>query len=579
MDLPFNMETRGEEGVLSTHDFAGPKSMAMYKQILLVSAMICLFFPASVSGDGPERHAAGIAQVRVLLIPLDDRPSSVQFPQMIGEIGDVEVVAPPREMLGRFLEPGQPANIIRWIRGQNLRSFDAILVSIDMLAYGGLVNSRVHRTTLQEALDRLQLLIWMHRVAPEVPIFGSSVIMRLAPTGDGKNEAYRSKLARWAERSPNSAADLKAREEVAQLEREIPAAALADYKAARERNLKVNQASVQMVRRRVLGYLVLSQDDAQPRGLHVADRERLLAEIRRDRLTPRIAVQPGADEVGMLLLGRALNRRFRYSPRIAAIYSSEEARNRIAPFEDRPLHETVTLQIASTGGREVRDADEAEIVFFVYGSRAEPAVATTFAGKIEHEVNTARHQVIVADIDTRGDVQGAAPLFTEELRRRKIFPRLAGYAAWNTAGNTIGTALPHGVVYARALRDIKSMPPTQRERIAAAQIKFLLHRMLDDYAFHAVVRPAAKQFAAENHLNPNSLSGVGQLQVTNFINERMRALGSELWKEFATSGNDDNTVFTLWGVSLDDLSDLELTLPWGRTFEADINFSLRVHSR
>lgn len=553
--------------------------MTMDKRILAMSALISVFLPVGISANWAQHPSAAPARTRVLLVPLDDRPSSVQFPQMIGSIGDTEVIAPPREMLGRFLEPGQPENIVQWIRTQDLRSFSAVIVSIDMLAYGGLVNSRVHRVKLKEALARLELVTWMHHTAPNVPIFASSVIMRLAPTGDGKNEAYRAKLARWAEISPNNARDPKVQNEVTQLERAIPAGALADYKAARDRNLKVNQASIQMVRSGLLDYLILSQDDAQPRGLHVADRERLLAEIQRDRLTERVAVQPGADEVAMLLLARALNHKFHYSPRIATIYSSEAARNRVAPFEDRPLHETVSLQIDSSGGREVRNTAHADIVFLVYASRAEAGVAATFAEKIDHEIKARKRQVIVADIDTRGDVQGATPSFTEEMRRRNIFPRLAGYAAWNTAGNTIGTALPHGIVYSSALKNIQTMSPSRREHIAGAQIKFLLHRMFDDYAYHSVVRPAAKQFAAENHLNPNALSGESQLRVTNFITERMTNIVEELWKEFASVQSDAKTVFMLWGVSLNGVTDFTLTLPWGRTFEAEIDFSSHVERK
>src|ERR1700682_4388633 len=548
---------------------------ARYKRAFAL-VLVLGFFPLCCSSKEPAKPAEQIADVRVLLIPLDDRPPCVQFPQMIGRIGDTEVIAPPREMLGRFVEPGQPEEITRWVRSQSLRSFDAIIVSMDMLAYGGVGHSRVDNTADKEELNPLQVVTWMHRAAPKVPIYGFSVIMRLAPTGDGQNEAYRAKLARWAEKSPDSAADAVLKEEVARLEQEIPAAALADYKAARARNFKVNQASVQMVRNGVLDYLILSQDDAQPRGLHVADRERLLEEIRHNQLEGKVAVQPGADEVAMLLLARALNKRFQYSPRIAAIYSSGAMRNRVAPYEDRPLHETVSLHITSTGSREVADTSQADIVFFVYGSRTEPGVAATFSEQIDKELSATIHQVIVADIDSRGDVQGAATGFTEELRKRSVFPRLAGYASWNTAGNTIGTALPHGLVYSRALRDIKTTPPACRGRVAASQIRFLLHRLFDDYGFHSVVRPAAKQFAAENHLNPNALSGESQLRVTTFIVDRMHTLVDELWNEFASAKNVSNTVFSIWGVALEEVSAFTFTLPWGRTFEAAIDFSTSV---
>ena len=37
--------------------------------------------------------------------------------------------------------------------------------------------------------------------------------------------------------------------------------------------------------------------------------------------------------------------------------------------------------------------------------------------------------------------------FTEELKNKLVIGETSGYASWNTAGNTIGTALPHGVLF------------------------------------------------------------------------------------------------------------------------------------
>ncbi len=504
------------------------------RRILTAFIYDLLLLPPIALTAGPSekwRPAGPGHSARVLLIPLDDRPPCLQFPEMIGLIGDTEVVAPPREFLGRFLVPGQPEKIAGWLRTQNLGSFDAAIISVDMLAYGGLVNSRVHRTALPDALKRLEVVRWIHRAAPQLPIYGSSVIMRLAPTADGRNEAYREKLARWAEISPGAARDSALREEIARLEKEVPPAALEDYKKARGRNFETNRAGIELVRSGVFDYLILSQDDAKPRGVHVADRERLIGEIKRLRLSEKIAVQPGADEVSMLLLARALNKRFNYSPRIAPIYSSETIRNRVTPFEDRPLHRTVDLHIAATGSREAESTEDADIIFYVYGSRAESGVAAKFAAQVIGALEQGR-RVIVADIDCKGDVQGADPKFTEELRRRKVFPRLAGYAAWNTAGNTIGTALPHGIIYSRLHESLLKNPPARHERICNAQMKFLLHRLIDDYSYHSLVRPEAIKFALARGINPNGLTGEGLTLVENFIREHMRPHIIDLWKDF-----------------------------------------------
>ena len=517
--------------------------------------------------------------MRVLLIPLDDRPPCLQFTQLVGQVGDVEVVAPPRKMLGRFTEPGKPEEIAAWLRAQDLNRFDAAIVSLDMLAYGGLVNSRVHRTPLPDSLRGVEMVRQMKARAPRLPIYGFNVIMRLAPTGDGRNEVYREKLARWAEISPDARQDAQLSKEVVQLEREIPTEALADYKQARARNLAVNRASLELVRSGAFDYLILSQDDAKPRGVHVADRERLISEAKAAGLNDRVAVQPGADEVSMLLLARAVNKRFGYSPRIHPVFSSAAIRDGVAPYEDRPLHRTVSFHIAATGSRETSDRRNADILFFVYGSRFEEGAAERFAKQIAEAVREGR-RVIVADIDVKGDVQGADPRFTEALLRRKVFPNLAGYASWNTAGNTIGTALPHGIIYSQASTQTGHYPAKGRERIVHAQTKFLLHRLIDDYAYHSLVRPDAIKFAREKGFNPGRLTAEGESLLEKFINDRMRAPVRNLWAYFngeplfspASYGPSSN----LRPVQL---TSYRLELPWGRTFEAEIDFGIEFRNR
>ena len=536
--------------------------------VCLCALLLSLTFAPESASRENRPHA------RVLLISLDDRPPCLQFVIMQGRIADAEVVAPPRELLGRFTEPGQPEKIAAWVRAQDLRAFDAAVISVDMLAYGGLVASRVHRVSLETARQRLELVREIRRRAPQLPLYGFNVIMRLAPTADGRNEAYREKLARWAELSSEAARNAKVAAEVERLEREIPKEALEDYKQARRRNFEINRASIALVKDGVFEFLILSQDDAKPRGVHIADRENLIAEAQRLDLADRVRIQPGADEVAMLLLSRALARRFDYEPRVHAIYSSEEKRRRVAPYEDRPLEVTVSFQIAAAGAREVARPEDADLLFYVYASRDERGAARAFAERIAQDVARGR-RVIVADVDFGGVVQGAGEEFTEELRRRGVFPRLFGYASWNTAGNTIGTALPQGILFALAVDRLAS-DPAAAERIAGAQMKFLLHRLIDDYAYHSLVRVEInRRFAPARGLNTMRLDAQGTRIIEEIVREKMRPYVESLWRDFA------QRPFVLppaSGVKLalvpTALEDFKLTLPWGRTFEAEIDFRL-----
>src|SRR4051812_2812344 len=106
----------------------------LLKRLVILSILGLLILQYPTNGAGAKRTATwknnSRRSARILLIPLDDRPPCLQFPRMIGLIGNTEVFTPPREMLGRFVKPGQPEEITEWVKGLDLRSFDAVIISI-----------------------------------------------------------------------------------------------------------------------------------------------------------------------------------------------------------------------------------------------------------------------------------------------------------------------------------------------------------------------------------------------------------------------------------------------------------------
>ncbi|MEZ0609386.1 DUF4127 family protein [Fibrella sp. WM1] len=498
------------------------------------------------------------ATARILLIPLDDRPPCLQFPVQMGKIGDVDVVTPPRALLGRFTEVGKSDELIRWLRTQPLTRFDAAIISVDMLAYGGLVGSRVHGVAENEALKRIAVIRELRRKAPALKIYGSSVIMRLAPTADGKNESYREKLAKWAEVSP----DPSQQELTRQLEADIPATALTDYKQARARNLRVNQAAVQLANEKVFDFLIVSQDDAKPKGVHIRDRETLTTTVQQAKLTTRVAIQPGADEVSMLLLARAVADLYGYHPRIKAIYSSDTAANTIMPYEDRPLRQTVSFHLNAVGAQEVTDAQKADLLYYVFASRFTPGSAQQFASQI---INSPAKGLIIADVDPKGDVQGGDIPFTEALKKASIFDRAYGYACWNTAGNTIGTALPHGIL-AGVSRVVAKQNRAAIGRMQRAQVWFMLNRLLDDYTYHSIIRPNANKRCRANQWNPYRLTDEQTTSIEAYCQQELAPIASEVAAGFFSTASGRQC----------SLTNLRFSLPWNRTFEAEIDFDVTV---
>src|SRR4051812_36725780 len=103
---------------------------------------------------------------RILLVPLDSRPAAGQFAQMIGNMAAVDVVTPPLDMLGRFTQPGMPDQVLDWLEAQDYRDVSAVIVSADLIAYGGLIASRSNETPSDIAIHRLQRLAELRKREP-----------------------------------------------------------------------------------------------------------------------------------------------------------------------------------------------------------------------------------------------------------------------------------------------------------------------------------------------------------------------------------------------------------------------------
>lgn len=503
------------------------------------------------------------AKTRILLVPLDDRPSSWQFPQKIGEIGDAEVVMPPRSLWGRFMEPGQSDQIVSWIRSQDLSTYDAAIVAIDMLAYGGLVGSRTYQVGSSAALKRIRVLKEMRLAAPNLKIYAQNVIMRLALTYDRENAAYYSKFSEWAKIS--ALPDAASRQRTAELEREIPAQVVKDYLQARKRNLKSNLTAVRLVKNGVIDFLILSQDDASPVGIHVADREKLKQTIKELGITHKVAIQPGADEVSMLLLARALNIHHNQHTAVKAIYCSEEKANTVMPYEDVLLRETVSHHLTAAGASEVTDEQEADLLFFVFASRDVPGRAETFVKTIARYVEQGK-RVAIADVDPIGNIQGGDETFTSLLIRGGLMPRLSGYASWNTAGNTIGTVLPQGLVFTLADNRLTADTATRRKAMAAHRW-FTLHRVMDDYYYHNLARKKAQAFMKAEGLGSLIMDEEQTKQVEQYAGTLMRDFFNRFTQDFFRD-------IPVQQMRCRSTGDIRFSLPWNRTFEAEIDFDI-----
>ena len=391
---------------------------------LAALSLLAIVAAAKLAAEPPTSPASA----RVALVPLDDRPASLHDPVLLGAVADAEVVTPPRVVLGRFLKTGDGGAIARWLDGLDLTTLDAVVISTDMLAYGGLMGSRVPRVFEADARLRLEALARLKQRRPDLRVYAFSDILGQAPAKEADSDAWRQ---------------------------------------TRARNRAINLLLVDLAARSALDYLVFGVDDATSSGVPVADRAAIAEAIGKATLTDRAAIQVGADEFAMLLLARALTTRFNYHPAVQAIYSTPAVRDAVMPFDDRTLNDILAAHVATAGARLDQRSG---LQLFVYASRHEtPDPANTFASRAAQAI-TSGGRVLVADIDTKGAESGAWLPFAEGLRTKKLLPRLFAYASGQSAGTTLGTAVSHGLLFALAVDKIAPASPVARLRVAQAQV-------------------------------------------------------------------------------------------------------------
>lgn len=516
----------------------------------------------------------------ITLLPIDDRPAVGQFAQMIGAVADHKVTMPPLEMLGRFTQAGDTARIAQWLKSQDFSKTDALIVSVDMLAYGGLVASRTHKTSLEEAKARLEFFRWFKAKYPRVPVYAFNVIMRVAPTATAATRGVHDKLARWAElkdRAPKTK-DSKLAAELEQLAKELTPAVIEDYLAARRRDLQINLAMLDLVKAGTVNELILLQDDAREFGLHRQDQAVLKSRLKDLGLEAKVPIYNGTDEGSLSLVSRAVLDKFLYKLKVAVIYSSEKSKTIINPYEDHPLQFTVESQIRAAGGIPVSEFDQADYRLFVNAPGTDDEQFDVFLQKLIKELKENRHIALADVLFPKPHFSGADERIIAALKREKLFDRFAGYAAWNTAGNTLGTTIPHAnlrVFFRSKLNDRAD----RAARTEAAHLEFLLNRFAGDYLYHDIVRLDVNARLRGQTNNQEVTYELTPQRYEEVNREVSQKLSAEIEKFFADYFKGRTHRLAIYKgvektITVNGLKDLKVRLPWARTFECVIDVKL-----
>ncbi|MGH7756108.1 MAG: DUF4127 family protein, partial [Vulcanimicrobiaceae bacterium] len=501
----------------------------------------------------------GPAPRPIAFVPIDDRPVTYQLPILLGQIAGQPVLTPPRSTIGHYLDPGKPDAILDWLDSSATDNVAAVVASSDMIVYGGLVASRLPGLPVYDGYARLRRLGALAAARPNrfMSVFGT--VMRLAPTGIAKigpaEDYYATgqtvnEIAAYAN-LPDPPATAQERARAAHLRALITPKILDEYLGARARNRDVDLFILQLAAEGDFAHVILGQDDAGPVGLHIKDLQALMTARERFGVEDQTSIEPGADELGMVLVSEVMARTVHWTPRIRVVYSRPDGGAMQDRIEYVPIDVTVSRLIHACGGERV-DGDADLTLYVRVAPTGEPEEAS-FVDQIVADVDAGK-PVTIADLSF---LYGPTPSqqqqqLTLDLIARHVAGRVDGYASWNTTANTVGTSLATAVAAGAGRRAGRL-----NERALA---QFLLDRYADDFAFHQFVRPVINADLRAEHVDTTYLVNGALAQGDQQNRELLWPQALDLLRE----------IFPDW-----EDAGLTITLPWERTFETQLDVRLR----
>ena len=321
--------------------------------------------------------------MKIAFLPIDNRPVCYTLPEMIAKIdSDIEFFIPERGLLGGLTKTADIEGLFKWLI--DLPELDAIVLSLDTIAYGGLIPSRRCPETfeqIKERIDKLKKIL----ETKKSKIYAFSSIMRIS--NNNYNIEEKEYWKKWGKKIFDYSYHTHRFGCESCIANRIPSAILDDYLETRKRNFKINKIYLQWQKEGLFDTLVFSKDDCAQYGFNVQEAQFLEA--------LGGFTKTGADEIPLTLLARAIQGDMKVCP----IFLEPDSKDLISKYEDVSVEKSVLGQL-DLAGVNVTSEQDADIILYVnnfIGEQGEIVMGVStesFAG----EFKTPKAPYMIADV-------------------------------------------------------------------------------------------------------------------------------------------------------------------------------------
>lgn len=440
-------------------------------------------------------------------IPIDNRPVCYTLAKDITAIDkSLKLFIPPRELLGDLKKYANTEELFDWIN--TLPELDAFVISLDTIAYGGLIPSRRCPNSFEDIKSRI---FKFKEILSEkkAKIYAFSSIMRIS--NNNINEEEKEYWSKWGKKIFDYSYHTHRLGCESCITNIIPSEILDDYLNTRKRNFEINKIYLEWQKEGFFDTLIFSKDDCAEYGFNVQE-AKILEQLGGFTKT-------GADEIPLTLLARAINKNLKVAP----IFIEPETKHLISNYEDVSIETSVKGQLELAGCK-ITNTEEADILLFINNFK-------DHQGEIVMKIGTEPYNKIwqipqkpymIADVRF---ANGADNNFVKEIFKNPIDENFYGYSAWNTSANSLGSLICATKTKFKAKNFDEN-----------AFLKLQMTRFLDDWAYQANCR----QLQTEPDIK----------ELKNIMTPYKTKIEKFLRKEF----------------------DVKYKYPWNRLFEVEIEY-------
>lgn len=398
--------------------------------------------------------------MKLAFVPIDNRPVCYTLPKLLAEIDEsIEFYIPDRKYLGGLKQEADIDHLFEWLI--TLPKLDAIILSLDTLAYGGLIPSRRCPETFEQIKERIETLKEILE-GKDAKIYAFSSIMRIS--NNNYNEEEKEYWSKWGKKIFAYSYHTHEGNRESCITNLIPSEILDDYIETRRRNFEINKIYLQWQKEGLFETLIFSKDDCAEYGFNVQEAQVL------EKMGAY--TKTGADEIPLSLLSRAIQGEMKICPK----FLEPESKNLISNYEDVSIEKSVLGQIELAGCK-ITDEENSDIILYINNFKNNQGEIVMKVGteSFSKTFSTPNKPYMIADVRF---ANGADNNFVKELFKNKIDDEnFYGFSAWNTSANSLGSLICGA--------KIKFFAKKYNEK---AFKKLQITRFLDDWAYQANVR-------------------------------------------------------------------------------------------